>query len=134
VHFRQVGEAEVPVLRDVVYDVVGGAKSFLVSAGRKVLNIIPRTEWHKGTAAQWINEHLFSDDEVLSVYFGDDATDEDAFGTLTNAVTVKVGGCPATRAKYRVPGPPAVHEFLEWLTTFDPAAQEQADAFHLQST
>jgi trehalose 6-phosphate phosphatase len=77
---------------------------------------VPRSNWHKGAAVEWINGHLCdSDNEVLTVYLGDDASDEDAFAVLPDAVTVKVGPAAATCARYQLPGPAAVHEFLLWL-------------------
>jgi len=64
---------------------------------------------------KWINRHLGKNGEVLSIYFGDDTTDEDAFRVLPDAITVKVGGSRATHARYRLPDPAAVHQFLNWL-------------------
>jgi trehalose-6-phosphatase len=52
---------------------------------------------------------------VLTVYLGDDSSDEDAFAVLPDAVTIKVGPTAATGARYQMSGPAAVHEFLLWL-------------------
>ena len=51
----------------------------------------------------------------MTVYLGDDASDEDAFAVLPDAVTIKVGAAVATCARYQLSGPSAVHEFLLWL-------------------
>ena len=91
---------------------------FRVNSGRKVFEIVPRTDWHKGAAVRWINSHL-GEKPTLTIYLGDDATDEDAFSVLPDAITVKVGGSPATCARYRLPDPPAVHEFLLWLAAYE---------------
>ena len=87
---------------------------FRVNHGRKVLEILPRTAWHKGAAVQWILGQL-GIEGMLAVYLGDDSTDEDAFAVLTDAITVRVGGPPETCARYRVPDPAAVYDFLHWL-------------------
>jgi trehalose 6-phosphate phosphatase len=115
VHFRRAAEADVPGIRAAVQTAVArhGAL-FRVNTGRKVLEIVPRTGWNKGAAARWINRHL-SDTPVLSIYVGDDTTDEDAFCVLPDAITIRVGAPPVSWARYRLPDPAAVHEFLQWL-------------------
>ena len=119
VHFRQVATGDLEHLADAVkHEVAMDSASFRLNAGRKVLEIVPRTSWHKGAAARWINRHLHLS-EHLSIYLGDDATDEDAFRTLTQAVTVKVGGSSLNGAKFQLPDPPAVHEFLAWMADFE---------------
>ena len=115
VHYRMAENADVLEIQGAVFEAVAlyGAL-FRVNPGRKVFEIVPRTDWHKGAAVRWINSHL---DETpdLSIYLGDDATDEDAFNVLTDAITIKVGGSAVTGARYQLPDPPAVHEFLLWL-------------------
>ena len=55
-----------------------------------------------------------------TVFIGDDTTDEDAFAALPEGITALVGaaGRPS-RARWRLPDPPAVYRFLERLV--DPA-------------
>jgi trehalose 6-phosphate phosphatase len=115
VHYRMAAEADWPRIQQIVYTAMArNGALFHVNPGRKLFDIVPRTNWHKGTAVQWINSHL-GVEEVLTVYLGDDVTDEDAFAVLPDAVTIKVGPGPLTSARYRLPGPAAVHEFLFWL-------------------
>jgi trehalose-phosphatase len=115
IHFRQAGERDVPAIENAVRSIVAAAGNlFRVTTGRKVFEIVPRTGWHKGAAAQWILAHL-NDSELLPIYLGDDNSDEDAFAVLADGVTVRVGGPPATCARYRVPGPAEVYQFLLWL-------------------
>jgi trehalose-phosphatase len=64
---------------------------------------------------EWINGHL-GQNGILTVYLGDDTSDEDAFAVLPDAVTIKVGAASATCARYRLSDPAAVHQFLLWLT------------------
>lgn len=115
VHYRLAADADRPQIQQTVYTATArhGAL-FRVNPGRKVFDIVPRTNWHKGAAVEWINGHL-AEKQLLTVYLGDDSSDEDAFAVLPHAITIKVGDAPATCARYRVPGPSAVHEFLLWL-------------------
>ncbi len=115
VHYRLAADADWPRIEQLVY--AGTARHgalFRVNPGRKIFDIVPRTNWHKGAAVQWINSHL-GDAGILTVYLGDDTSDEDAFCALPEAITIKVGEPSATCARYRLPGPAAVHEFLLWL-------------------
>ena len=75
-----------------------------------VYDITPADGVDKGSAAAT----LLRETGGLPVYFGDDTTDESAFGALGDeAVTVFVGpsGIPSL-ARYRVSGPPEVGEAL----------------------
>ena len=123
VHYRLAATADVAEIQAAVYAAVArhGAL-FRVSPGRKVLEIVPRTDWHKGAAARWINSHL-AEAPVLTIYLGDDTSDEDAFSALPDAITIKVGLAAATCARYRLRDPAAVHQFLLWL-----AAQQRGCA------
>ena len=87
-----------------------------------VLEIIPRTKWHKGAAARWINSQL-SAAPTLSIYVGDDTSDEDAFRALSDAITIKVGK-GATDARYRVPDPTVVRELILWLAARETSRKE----------
>lgn len=115
VHYRQASDIDFPAIEDAVRSSVAAAGAlFRLNSGRKVLEIVPRTSWHKGAAAQWIISQL-GKDSLLPIYLGDDNSDEDAFAVLRDAVTVRVGHPSASSATYGVPGPEEVHQFLRWL-------------------
>jgi trehalose 6-phosphate phosphatase len=123
IHYRRVGERDVVRVEDAVRGALEReGDDFRLKPGKKVFEIVPWTNWHKGVAARWINRHLCLD-EYLSIFFGDDTTDEDAFSTLTKAITVEVAGTGFTSARYRFPDPQAVHQFLEWMAGFEPPGQ-----------
>jgi len=126
VHYRLSAAADVPAIDAAVQAIVArNGALFRVNPGRKVFDIVPRTDWHKGAAVRWINRHL-SERPALTIYLGDDASDEDAFSVLPDAVTVKVGDAAATCARYRLPDPAAVHEFLMWLANHESARLQRA--------
>lgn len=90
------------------------ARFFALTSGHKVLEVRPKIDWNKGTASSWIRQHVYSDDALL-ICVGDDETDEDAFVTLADAITVKVARSTDTGAKYQLADPAAVTRFLFWL-------------------
>jgi trehalose-phosphatase len=116
VHYRQAVPESLPQIQEVVRMAVARYNPmFLVTPGRKVVEIVPATNWNKGSAVEWINRQL-GGQRVLSIYAGDDNTDERAFRTLPDAVTIKVGHLPETDARYRLPDPGALQELLLELT------------------
>jgi trehalose-phosphatase len=116
IHFRITPEENVQQISTVVRDMIAtNPECFQLKSGSKVLEIVPRTNWNKGAAVRWINRRL-GDGEILSIYIGDDNTDEDAFRELPDSITVKVGDPAGTLARYQAPDPDAVHDFLLRLT------------------
>src|ERR1035437_1011570 len=116
IHFRITPEENVQQISTVVRDTIAtNPECFQLKSGSKVLEIVPRTKWNKGAAVRWINRRL-GDGEILSIYIGDDNTDEDAFRELPDSITVKVGDPAGTLARYQAPDPDAVHDFLLRLT------------------
>ena len=87
-----------------------------VGRGKKVLAVRPRVPWNKGTAIAKIKETYGS--SLVTIFFGDDVTDEDGFAVVQEgggiAVMVGPAGQP-TRAMYRVDSPQEVVETLQLL-------------------
>ncbi len=74
----------------------------------------------KGRALQAIRGRLETGSAAPVLYAGDDVTDENAFAVLGEGdVGIKVGD-GETRARWRVPGPPAfarlLHRLADWLS------------------
>ena len=117
VHYRNVAPEHRDELAAVVHQAVDTDKTHLVlSSGHAVWEIRPRVAWHKGNAMVWTIRQLGNSANRLTFFVGDDRTDEDAFASLPDGVTVKVGspGVP-TQARYLLADPDAVHSFLGWL-------------------
>jgi trehalose-phosphatase len=116
VHYRQAAAGEVHQITEIVHrELARSLKHFQVNHGKMVLEIVPRTDWHKGAAVGWINTRLAMPG-ARSIYIGDDRTDEDAFALMTDEITIRVGRSAATSARYFVKDPARVHAFLEWLS------------------
>jgi trehalose 6-phosphate phosphatase len=88
---------------------------FVLSAGHRIWEIRPRVAWHKGKAVNWVVEHLEDPRRRLVFYIGDDRTDEDAFASLPDGITVNVGRGAPSQARYELTDPAAVELFLRWL-------------------
>ena len=116
VHYRQAPIDAAESIRQTVHAALANASHpFQLTAGDMVFDVRPRVNWTKGTAATWIRSQLAKPD-ALSIYVGDDATDEDAFAALPDGITVKVGGGPSeTAAAFQVENTDEVWRFLDWL-------------------
>ena len=122
VHYRRVAVRELARIEDLVQaSVSSAAESFYLRSDKMAIEILPRTGWHKGKAAAWINQRL-GNGPVLPIYLGDGNTDEDAFRALPEGITVKVGSPAPSAARYHLADPPAVYEFLIRLAKYYEAA------------
>ncbi len=116
VHYRQTPGDAVAAVEAAVEAVLGGFPGLRRSGGKKVFELRPRIEWHKGTAVLWLLQQLGLDRPgVLSVYIGDDETDEDAFAALRDRGIgiVLLGGPERTSARYSLRGVEEVRHFLQ---------------------
>lgn len=119
VHYRGAAESDRSEIRRVVDETVApAAELFCTTQGLDVIEIRPRVNWNKGTAARLILSSS-ADPYALPVYLGDDATDEDAFSELADGITVKIGRFTATAAHYQLEYQEEVGEFLTWLAVLD---------------
>jgi trehalose-phosphatase len=115
-HYRGAAIGDEPDIQSAVYGAVArNGAHFRVHPGNKVFEIVPRSNWHRGAAVNWINNHL-GEETAASIYVGD-INGEEAFSALPGAVTVRVGAVRGTCARYQLADPEAVHEFLFWLLT-----------------
>ncbi|WP_440007883.1 trehalose-phosphatase [Halomicrococcus sp. SG-WS-1] len=123
VHYRRASEDAVPDVKDAVREAAADVDDVRVTAGKSILELRPDVDWDKGRATDWLSDRFVPDDEEwLSLYLGDDRTDEDAFDVLADAdspgVGIKVGHEPPTVAEYRVDDHVGVHATLRWLVDY----------------
>lgn len=123
IHYRDMSEdgrrkIEVELARAINQSQGGRFKTF---HGTKAIEILPQVGWGKGHCALRIREWALHSlpQPMLSVYIGDDWTDEMAFGKLVGqAITVRVGPREtASRATYRIDDVDGVHRLLGRLAT-----------------
>ena len=119
VHYRNVPEEQVSEVLQVVQEVLSGYKELKPGPGKKVLELKPNLDWHKGKAVQWLLQELhLNKPDIIPLYIGDDLTDEDAFAALQGeGIGILVGEHDEdTAATYRLENVEEVQAFLKSLT------------------
>jgi trehalose 6-phosphate phosphatase len=121
VHVRGITRDHEQMVEAIVDDVLAHYPNLRKGYGKKVFELQPRLDWHKGKAVLWLLQALNLDEsEVLPLYIGDDLTDEDAFRTLTDGgigIVVDAGTRP-TAANYILQHPEEVQSFLRLLISW----------------
>ena len=84
--------------------------------GSNVSELLPNIPWNKGDAVKWIRarERARRGVDPLTIYLGDDVTDEDAFIAVGAEGSIMVGPRPS-RIVTRLEDPAAVEAFLRAL-------------------
>ncbi len=82
-HYRNASEEDVPFVFELTEKMLKKHKGFKKGEGKKIVEIKPDVDWHKGKAVLWVLEALgVSEKENIPVFIGDDVTDEDGFEAL----------------------------------------------------
>ena len=128
VHFRGVPQHDEERVESIVDAVLARYPDLRKGLGKKVFELQPGIDWHKGKAVLWLLETLgLNADDVVPVYIGDDVTDEDAFRSLTgqtedaqhatHGIGIVVTEVPRpTAAQYRLKNTDEVQTFLHQLS------------------
>jgi alpha,alpha-trehalase len=117
VHYREVANKDIPAVKDAVEEIHEDRSGLRLSGGKKIFELQPDVEWHKGRAVRWLLEDGLKMDcsDVMPVYIGDDVTDEDAFQEIRNdGIGIRVDDTDASEsaARYRLRDPQEVRQFL----------------------
>ncbi len=124
VHYRLVKEEEQDVVAETFKKVTSSltdAGKIKITTGKMVFEVRPPIDWHKGKAVESIRREIMSLlklERVLTVYLGDDTTDEDAFKVLhrPEGWSVFVGQeNPSSAADYFLNSVAEVEKFLSRL-------------------
>lgn len=82
IHYRLVAEAGVPEVRAAAHAAAAAEAGVRLTEGKKVVEVRPDVDWHKGRAVDFLLDHLRPPVGAPVLYIGDDTTDEDAFRAL----------------------------------------------------
>ncbi len=120
VHYRNADEGSVEEIKNLTGGLLEEFSGIKTGEGKKIIEIRPDVDWHKGRAVQWILDslNLWENTEILPVYIGDDVTDEDAFRTLYHkgiGILVGTHGRP-TAARYKLRNVDEVKILLQKLS------------------
>jgi trehalose 6-phosphate phosphatase len=121
VHYRVVtDEGRAAEVRRIAHDCCRGVPGLRAANGRKIIDIGPDVEWHKGSALRFLRDTIVPPESGAPVLFiGDDRTDEDAFHELgDDGWSIVVGDLPRadTVARASLASTAEVAEFLRGLT------------------
>ena len=119
VHYRQVPENHVSKIKETVYDIISQYPEIKSGKGKKVIELKPNFNWHKGKSLRILLERMAkkSGNKVFLIYIGDDITDEDAFfEILDDGTGILVGDHDQkTFASYHLNNVEEVKTFIEKL-------------------
>ncbi len=123
-HYRLVPDADYPKFRQALDEIDASEPEMKEKSGKKVFELQPKLDWDKGKAVLWLLKALDLDGpEYVPMFFGDDVTDEDAFGALQGrGLSVIVAAKSdddtdrVTAATYRVHDTDELLELLRRLT------------------
>jgi hypothetical protein len=116
IHYRNVDARWVPsILMMLKQEVRESITPLYLSFGKRVFEIRPKSNVHKGTAVLELLEEV-KKDKFLPLYIGDDQTDEDAFRVLKRrGITIFVGLSGNSSTQYHVNDPFEAYQFLKMV-------------------
>lgn len=118
VHYRGVPVGRVDRIESIVDAALKRHPGLRKGYGKKVFEVQPDYDWHKGRAVSRLLERLRpGGSDAVAIYIGDDITDEDAFRALRGkgvSIVVRDGDRP-TAADYALDDTEDVRRFLEFL-------------------
>lgn len=124
VHYRLVDEEQLPKVNSMFENTVGTARKLgkiRTTSGKKVHEIRPAIDWHKGKAVELIVNRYSPaarKQQAIPIYLGDDLTDEDAFKVVNNlgGISILIGeASQASAADYYLSSTSEVKSFLAEL-------------------
>lgn len=123
VHYRNVMREDVPFIIREVENIIGQSPGFRKGEGKKVIEVRPDVDWHKGRAIDWLlkRSEFYEGQAVVPIYIGDDLTDEDVFETLPESGIGILAGFHGgkSRARYSLKNVFQVRLFIEMLTNYN---------------
>lgn len=118
VHYRIAPEKNKDFIKRTIRQVVKPyirLREVSLREGKEVLEVRPAIAWDKGKAVLWLlrSSKELSSQKSVTIYIGDDDTDEDAFKALLGqAMTIRVGESKTSAAQYYLNDVKQVHEVL----------------------
>lgn len=121
VHYRNVATEEIPIVKEVVECEAEKQQALKNGIGKKIVELKPAIDWHKGKALLWLIEELnLTAENYVPIFIGDDITDEDALLAVEKrGIGIIVGSHGGeTAASYKFDTLEEVTAFLKKLLKF----------------
>ena len=124
IHYRLVKKSDEKVLAEIFHQITSPwlrDSKIRVTSGKKVWEVRPPIDWHKGKAVETIMKEtktMLRGEQGLTIYLGDDMTDEDAFRIIhrPQGWSIFVGQeNPSSNADYFLNSTAEVETFLSRL-------------------
>lgn len=118
VHYRNVEEKDIPFVKETVFEELNQHEGLKKGLGKKIIELKPNLDWHKGRALDWLLENLdWNPKQYYPVFIGDDITDEDGFEAIQGKGLGIIVGThdEMTTASYRLKDTQEVTVFLRKL-------------------
>jgi len=117
IHYRNVtGRSPGLIFKRVAQTVELFPDHFTIARGKKVFEVRPLLDWDKGKAVEEFTRRCAVKGRPLTIYIGDDQTDEDAFGVLApDDISIRVGYRRGSAARYYCKGTGEVLTFLRLM-------------------
>lgn len=115
VHYRRSPHHLHDSIIEIVHDIVTKrAPDLELRSAKRSIEIRPPIVWDKGSAVRWIQSMVPA--SWITIYMGDDTTDEDAFAVLRSRdIGIAIGDRGDTAASFRLSDRNYVPPFLRWL-------------------
>ncbi len=119
IHYRKVSSIKVPKLKAIfnrVTESLLNKGKISLGQGKKVLELRPNLGFSKQDAVKIFEEKFKKKKRELTIFIGDDLTDEAIFKALKKPnLAIRVGKTKQSRAKYFLNNPAEVRKFLKTL-------------------
>jgi len=124
IHYRLVKKSEENMVAEIFRQITSPRLrdgKIKVTSGKKVWEVRLPIDWHKGKAVETITNKIkvfLKSEQLLTIYLGDDTTDEDAFRVIhrPQGWSIFVGAeNPSSNADYFLNSPSEVETFLSRL-------------------
>lgn len=125
VHYRLCAKESIPTIEAIIDQIIKEEPKLRKHKGKKVFEIRPAIDWHKGKALLWLLKTINPlHENLMPIYIGDDLTDEDAFLALRNSgcglgILVSENQSATSQAHYRLNNTSEVYRFLEQLINYN---------------
>lgn len=119
IHYRNARKEDEKTVYEIANEMIEKYPGHKLGEGKKIVEIKPDIDWHKGKAIEWIMEalNISGKNNTIPVFIGDDITDEDGFKTIKkDGIGILVGGHgQKTDAEYSLKNVYQVREFFNEL-------------------